>query len=73
MSTRQVRSMADFSRFGLDIELACDCGHKTVLPYRPVLRRFMDEGWPKGLGSAAKHFRCRKCGDRPERIGPAYR
>lgn len=73
MSTRQIRSLHDFARHGRDIELACACGHRAVLPHRAVIARFSRQGWPIGLGSALRRFRCSKCGGRPERIGPMGR
>lgn len=73
MSAKHVRSISDFARFRKDVEVACSCGHTTVLPYRHVVSAFVANCWPKGLGSALKHFRCLKCGSRPDRIGPRMR
>jgi len=73
VSTRQIRSLHDFARHGRDIEIACACGHTAVLEHRAVIARFSGKGWPIGLGSALRRFRCSRCGAQPERIGPGER
>ena len=73
MSTRVIRTIHDFARHRRDIEVTCYCGHKAVLDYRLVIARFSRESWPIGLGSAAGHFRCSKCGSSPAGIGPMER
>jgi hypothetical protein len=55
VSTRQIRTLHDFSRHHRNIEVRCYCGHKAVLPYQPVIDRFSREGWPISLGSAVGH------------------
>ena len=65
--------MADFMRFGIDINVECYCGRKTILPYLPVLLKFYHEGWSHNLDSALGHFKCRKCGSTARHIGPHYR
>jgi hypothetical protein len=73
MSTRIIRTIHDFARHRRDIEVTCYCGHKTVLPYLPVVARFSAECWPVSLGSATNYFRCSKCGSSPAYIGPMER
>ena len=73
MSTKQIRTIHDFSRHRRDIEVVCYCGHKAVLPYREVVARFSRGGWSISLGSAASHFRCSKCGSSPRQVGPMER
>jgi hypothetical protein len=73
VSTKQIRSMHDFAGHRRDVEVVCYCGHNKVLPYRPVIAKFSRENWPTSLGSAAKHFRCSKCGSAPAHIGPMER
>lgn len=73
MSTRVIRSIYDFARHRRDIEVTCHCGHKAVLEHRAVVRRFVQEGWARSLGMAARHFRCSKCGGAPAFIGPIER
>lgn len=73
MSTKQIRTIHDFSRYRRDVEVVCYCGHKAVLPHVAVVARFTREGWPISLGSALGHFRCSKCGSSPALIGPMER
>lgn len=73
MSTKHIRVMGDFMRFGMDIAVECECGHKTVLPWLPVLMRFHQKGWSHNLAAARRHFRCAKCGEHPAHIGPHRR
>ena len=73
MSTKHVRSISDFSRFRKDVDVQCSCGHKATLPFGLVVGRFVTMGWPKGLGSALRHFRCSKCGSTAAHIGPKER
>jgi pyrrolidone-carboxylate peptidase len=73
VSTRQFRTIHDFSRHRRGIEVVCYCGHRAVLPYQAVMAKFSREGWPISLGSAAGHFTCSKCGSAPRQIGPMER
>lgn len=85
MSTRVVRSMRDFIRHGMGVEVECRCGHTDTLDATAVLRRFEAKGWYLGLndgfsmGSPYTHFYCSKCWRcgrgkvRPVRIGPGMR
>jgi hypothetical protein len=73
VSTRQIRTLHDFSRHRRDIELTCYCGHKAVLSHIAVVAKFARNNWPIALGSAAGHFRCSKCGSAPRQIGPMER
>ena len=85
MSTRVVRSMADFLRHGLDVEVECACGHRAALDADEVYRIFSKNRWYMGLndgfsmGSPYSHFFCTRCWAagkdkvRPKHIGPRYR
>jgi hypothetical protein len=73
MSTRVIRSLHDFSRHRMDIEIQCGCGRKAVLPYLPVMQRFAEKRWPIALGLARRRFRCTECGSVPRSIGPVGR
>jgi pyrrolidone-carboxylate peptidase len=73
VSTKQIRTLHDFSRHRRDIEVTCYCGLKAVLPYREVVTKFSRAGWPITLEIAAGHFRCSKCGSSPRQIGPMER
>lgn len=73
MSTKHIRTIHDFSRHRRDIEIVCYCGHTAVLPFTPVVQRFVRERWPISLGLAKGHFRCSKCGSSPAGIGPMER
>ena len=73
MSTRVIRTIHDFARHRRDVEVACSCGHKAVLPYLQVVEKFSRERWAINLGSAAGHFRCSKCGSSPSYLGPMER
>lgn len=67
MSTRVVRSINDFLRHGMDVEVECRCGHKAVLDAHAVAARFAERGWSRSLEgacwlpSAHAHFRCSRC------------
>lgn len=73
MGSKRFSTIGDFVRHGQDIEIACHCGHKTVLPAIPVALKFNREGWPQNIGMAARRFRCSKCGSCPAQIGPLMR
>jgi len=77
MSTRTVRSLPDFIRHRMDVEVACACGHKAVFSARQLYDEFAFQGWSMSLSgfgdSMFRHFRCTKCGKRPVRIGPGGR
>ncbi len=73
MSTRVIRTISDFSRHRIDIDVRCYCGHAGTLAYGPVVARFIREGWPGGLDAALGRFRCSMCGSRPKWIGPLPR
>jgi hypothetical protein len=73
MSTRHFRSIHDFARFRMDVEVTCYCEHKAVLPVRQVVAAFHRNRWPIGLGSALGRFRCTKCGSSAKWIGPLPR
>lgn len=85
MSTRIVRSLEDFSRHRMNIEVVCRCGHRAVLETGWVLARFREKGWSTSLGGAVwfadayARFFCSKCYARgrgvvrPARIGPGER
>jgi hypothetical protein len=73
VSTKQIRTIHDFSRHRRDIELVCYCGHKAVLDFSPVVQAFARNNWPISLGLAAGYFRCSRCGSSPRLIGPLER
>jgi hypothetical protein len=85
MSTRLVRTIGDFMRHGLDVDLECSCGHKAALDARRVFAHFKARGWYMGLhdgyglGNPYSRFYCSVCRDagrgkcRPKHIGPHYR
>lgn len=65
--------MSDFSRFRMDVDVLCYCGHKATLPHGPVVRLFVAKCWPKDLHSALSRFRCTKCGSAARHLGPVHR
>ncbi|MEO7550843.1 MAG: hypothetical protein ABIT09_06850 [Croceibacterium sp.] len=73
MGSKRFDTIGDFIRHGHDIEIACYCGHKAILPAVKVALKFTRESWPLGLGLATRHFRCSKCGSSPSQIGPMRR
>jgi hypothetical protein len=73
VSTRTVKSIKDFARHRMPIELVCYCGHVATLPFLPVVQRFVEKGWPVGLEMAMGYFRCRRRGSSPRHIGPVGR
>lgn len=85
MSTRVVRSLEDFVRHRMGIEVVCGCGHRAVLEAGWVLAWFREKGWSTSLAGAVwfadayARFYCLKCFTRrrgkvrPARIGPGER
>lgn len=80
MSTRVVRSLADFIRHGFDVDVACECGHKATLDAHEVYRIFEAKGWSTSmegacwLPSVQARFRCVKCGRvGAKQVGPRGR
>lgn len=73
VSTKHIRSIADFLRFRIDVAVECYCGHKNTLPFRDVVRVFHVKQWPYGLDSALGRFKCSRCGSSARHIGPHYR
>lgn len=73
MSSKIIKSVSDFARFRLDVEVLCRCGHRARLSHVAVTGRFSARGWPKDLATAARHFRCSICGEQAASIGPVHR
>lgn len=73
MSTRVVRSISDFLRHGLDVDVECYCGHKNTLDARRVYDWFRAKGHSMHLEWALGRFRCTRCGSAARHIGPRYR
>jgi hypothetical protein len=73
VSTKVFRSLGDFMRFGIDVDVICYCGHKRAFPASVLVSWFSNKGWPMGIHAALRYFRCSKCGSRPKCIGPPPR
>lgn len=73
VSTKHIRTIGDFMRFGMDIAVECYCGRMSVLPWLPVVMKFHTEGWSGNLDAAARRFKCRRCGSIARHLGPRYR
>ena len=67
------KTIRDFVRYDMAIEVACRCGHVERLDGRAVFLIFHRRRWPVGLGSALRRFRCTRCGGRACRLGPMPR
>jgi hypothetical protein len=72
-STKQIRTVPDFSRHRRDLEVTCYCEHKGMLDFRHVAEIFSRKVWSIGLDSAVEHFRSSKCGIAPACIRPQER
>jgi hypothetical protein len=73
VSSKIIKSVSDFARFRLDVEVLCSCGHRARLSHITVTSRFSAKRWPKDLSGAARHFRCSLCGERAISVGPVHR
>lgn len=73
MGSKRFRSIRDFVRHGIALELRCRCGHGAELDARHVYRQFTARSWPVGIEVAGSHFRCCACNRRWPDIGPIER
>lgn len=73
MSTKVVRSMKDFIRHGMEVQVTCYCGYSARLNARDVVARFQRNGWSMHVDWSHHRFRCSVCGSTAQYVGPGYR
>lgn len=72
MSSKRLDSLSDYARHGYKLRLDCDCGRVVLIDPHALLGVVLERGWTGySLEGLAMRLKCRRCGKRPNQIGPA--
>jgi len=70
MGRKRFEDVFDLVRHGANLELTCSCGRAVVVDTDQLMRMQTFRRWPYGIASAARRFRCRRCGRAPQSAQP---
>ena len=66
----RLRRLSDYVRRDANLQVACTCGHVSVLDADKLRRWFFCHGWNDALEVVGAHLRCSTCRGRQTRLSP---